>query len=554
MATKTTKKGQKKRKPKLAVYANHAIYVLINRRHMRHHYESIPPNQQAQFLSSDQQANESTLWGMNAVDFDHDQQKKLEKQYKGISKKRFRRACQAFCQSPDVLSDPRPYWLILLLSLLASVLDLFLPDLPSTPVIQLKNALSIPDALEVLLQAVHGPDLIKGKGCKLQRPACIRASVPLGAANPSQDPEDYIGGYANVNGAKRHLWLPLRCMAFALAANVPRSVQETIIGRSPLTIPIICSPTLKPKDRPLVFLLDGSPFQSVDPDMLKQLKRHRKITYLLIYCFTRWLRRKEKRQQKCRENASQFYPSTRNDRFVTTAASDEAKVIALALAVFKQFLHYASRKKGWITHEDAQSTLLETWTRLLPESAPKALSEAKTTSDAWDNPNRFWAFLARYLQENQQHISLAAPPCSPDIVAVTHQLPEGKFLIMPRRQLSQAYFNDLQSQNIILPSGGEKKWDTTLQRAILEWGIQAKTEGKDISWRYTLYDNQAPKNKRKLPCLAFPIDQLPGTIITQLINWFGNDFDPWISPTKLRNDSEQEKVTGNAEIGENDVG
>lgn len=545
MATK-----KKTLKPRLAIQFDCRNYLLNKRPHMKSHYVPLSSDQQARYLSSDQQVNEAALWGMKTADLDHPWQKKLKRALKRTPKRKLARACRTLCGAPNMLPDPKPGWLILLLSLLAAVLDLFHQDLPGVPIVQLKGSLTIPDPLEALLRAIRGPNKVKGKGFKLKRPACIRADIPLGASTPSLDPEDYIGGHAKVEGLKRHFWLPLRCTAFAIAANVPLSLQAAIVERSPLTIPVFCAPVPKLKNRPLVLPIDSTAFQSVDPDMLASLKKDRKNTFLAIHSFISWLWRKKRHWKACLKDVERFYPRTRNGRFVTTNASDEAKVIALALAIFKQFLRFASKKK-WITDEDAQSFLHDAWTQVLPESAPKGLADGEPVAGAWDNPGTFWSFLARYLQEHQRSISLDGAPCERSIIAVAHHLFDDTYLIFPREQLAQAYAEYLRAQGI--PQLEATNWETALQRTIQDWGIQVKTEKKDITWRFVFYKKGGSADKCKVPCLAFPLAQLPETIMNNLLDWFGEAFGRWFQPQAGRNEAETEKVTETVQNGDNHV-
>jgi len=543
---------KKKLKPKFVIHADRATYLLGKRPHQRHHYVPFTPEQQSQFLSSDQTANESTLWNKMSADLNHQQKKGTKRKAKNTSKKKFRHACRTLFDAPNMLPDPKPGWMVLLLSLLASVLDLFLPDLPSAPTVRLRDSISIPEPLESLLRAVHGPSSIKGKKTRVKRPACIRAFVPKKSLAPSLDLEDYIGGYTKVHSFKRHFWFPLRCTAFALAASVPQPVQATIIDRSPLTIPIVCSPTLKLKDRPLELQLDGPSFDTVDGERLKQLRKRRGRTYLVVNCFAHWLRHSKKQRKKVREDISKFYPRAQNGGMTTTTAPDDVKALALALAIFKRFLRYAS-KQDWLTHEEAQAILTSAWTCLLPASAPAVSSGANAAAGSWNDPGIFWSFLEHYLQANQQRISLTPPPCAPDVVAVTHTFSKTKFLILPRSQFTHAYFTELQARGIAVPSDDEKKGGVAVQRMLLNWGVQVKKEGEEHTWRYTFYDKQTPKNDRKLPCLAFPISQLPDSIISRLSDWFGAEFDPWIPSSAARNIPDPEKVTENAENGANYV-
>lgn len=49
---------------------------------------------------------------------------------------------------------------------------------------------------------------------------------------------------------------------------------------------------------------------------------------------------------------------------------------------------------------------------------------------------------------------------------------------------------------------------------MLEWQIELRTEGDDITWRYKFYaKGQAPKGeKEKLPCIGIPVRRLPEEI------------------------------------------
>ena len=71
-----------------------------------------------------------------------------------------------------------------------------------------------------------------------------------------------------------------------------------------------------------------------------------------------------------------------------------------------------------------------------------------------------------------------------------------------------------------------KKWEVTLQRTILNWGVPVKTEGDDISWRFPYYDPETvpEKQRSKLPCLGFPVDMLPDNIQKWIKTAFGDVF------------------------------
>ena len=437
------------------------------------------------------------------------------------------RSCLLLCTAHQSIQAPQPAAVLLLLLYLSQVMDLALPHQPGVPTIFITNATDIPSALKQITAVVCGPESFKGKNLHLKRPTCLQAVVPLGAVSPSGSMEDYLGGCCRLEwGGKAHFWLPL-CRAAILSPNLPLSVRKQIMDFSPLMLPLTLGSGKGSGARP-VFLLDGKQFEAYDPDRLSALRESSPIIQCQLAAFVGWMRAKKKRQRIWLEGSADFLPATRTGRFVQTCSDDNARILSAALSLFRQFLQFASAKAGWITADEAHHILLDYWQLALPESAPS--DSADGTPLSWDSPAAFWRFLNEYIAESARSISTEGAPVSGGIVGALHRLASGEsFLIFPRTLLLQAYMGWLSAK------GGRTleqvgRWEAQMQTAIQGWGVPLKREGEDISWRFTFYQShQAPQGlKEKLPCLAFPLDQLPQEIIRSLESSLGAACSRWL--------------------------
>lgn len=536
------KKKWKQQRVRLALTANGSTTYLRKDPDRKHRLVPSSPEDIARQVSPKSRKNKRSESGhrLDEIELGKREGEKARKRLQKARHKQRRKAFRVLCSIPSISPDAKTIWKLLLLCLLSLVLDLAVPNLPGVPVIQLENAAYIPEPLRKILTAFRGPATLGNRGAKLKRPSYLHAYVPLGSPSPSTQMEDYLGGCVKVGGKKKFYWVPLSCTMFAIAPNTPESVRKTAIANSPLAIPILCG-NPKIQDRPLL-KLEGIAFQQYDPQMLKTLESYSKLIFAELFDFSRRMHQKKRRWRNFTEAANQFIPKSKNGRFISVDLSPETTITATALAVFKMLLEYAVKEK-WVGQERARRALQDAQTQLLPQSAPhRDSSDSVGSAASWDDPNIFWAFLQNYLQEHQQQISLAGAPCDRNTIAVAHQVKNEKFLILPRNQCATAYADYLHQQGITIPEE-MKKWETDLQRAILEWGVQIKREGSSVTWRFNFYRKDNSKEDCKVPCLAFPPAQLPDSITDKLTDWFGSEFAQWIPPQSGRNEVDVEKVT-----------
>ena len=437
------------------------------------------------------------------------------------------RACLLLCTAHQSIQAPQAAAVLLLLLCLSQVMDLALPHLPGVPTIFITNTTDIPSALKQMTAVVCGPESFKGKNFHLKRPSYLQAVVPLGAAAPSCNMEKYLGGCCRLEwGEKVHFWLPL-CRAAILSPNLPSSVRKQILDSSPLMLPLTLGSGKGSGARP-VFLLDGKQFEAYAPDRLSALRESSPIIQSQLGAFVSWMRAKKKRQRKWIDGSADFLPTTQVGRFVQHGSDDNTRVLSIALSLFRQFLWFASAKAGWLTADEARHILRDYWQLVLPESVPSGSSESTPLS--WDSPAAFWRFLNEYIAESSRSISTEGAPVSGGIVGVLHRLASGEsFLIFPRTLLLQAYMGWLSAKGgrTLAQTG---RWEAQVQTAIQGWGVPLKREGDDISWRFSFYQShQAPQGlKEKLPCLAFPLDQLPQEIVGSLESSLGAACSRWL--------------------------
>ena len=462
-----------------------------------------------------------------------DQQKKRWKALRKANQEELHDACMTLLDLPAAFAKALPVAQLVLLALLSLVIDLALPHLPGVPIAYFSILGGVPNLLRKILHAISGPDIQCGKKWELKRPTALLPFVPLGETAPALVPETYVGGwFKDWRGRKHHFWLPYHCQAIIIAPNFPHKLAEKIIGASPLAIFIVCgTQKFQAKER-MSLTADGSTFLTFDPLMADQFGRFEELIRAEIQDFVQWLRAKKKRWRAWLDDVGGFLPKTNQGRFLQVSSAPDAQLLACCLALFKAFLSFAVEKRGWLTMAEAQQFLLDYWCLVLPESAPAtgAGYGGQVGNCRWNDPLTFWTFLSGYISEHATKISADGAPVKQEIVVVLHRLSDVPYIIFPRSPMLQAYVSWLQDRRVDIPEQGGR-WETQVQSAIMNGGIAVKTEGEDISWRFAFYrKGQAPAGlKEKLPCLAFPLAQLPPEVITALKSALGPAFTPWSS-------------------------
>lgn len=473
-----------------------------------------------------------------------DQEKKWKRWLKAADKSELQEACNLWCQIWEMFQNPSPACHLVLLSMLARVCDIAMPELPGIPVISLKNRFTPTESLRLLLLTVNGADCVKKKGrFYVRRPSTLSPIVPLGRTAPSEDLCSYLGGYTRLgySGKERRFWVPLVCKAIVICPNVPMSVINRTIDSSPLAIPIFLGTNKKQQGRPVISL-DGSTLDSYDPEMLQTLIQNIPIVHAELEIFIRWLTSRKKRIRIWQEEVETFFPTARRGRFVQKIDTEEIRIKAVALSLFKQWLMFCCEVTGWISLDTANAALFSAWGMILPESAPAAEGGASECVK-WNDPDTFWSFLSKYMEEQKGSLATSGVPHTASTIATLRKLPEGMHLIFPRAALLAAY------EEWLVEHGGEtppkeKYWETKAQKLISGWGVQLKTEGSDVTWRFSFYDKgEAPAGvNEKLACLAFPLQQLPDSIQKILKKRFESMSDTALNLREAATDSEPKNV------------
>lgn len=433
----------------------------------------------------------------------------------------------------------------LLLGLLSRMMDAAFTFLPGAPIVTLSGLPQIPATLNLLLALTQGQHELSGSKWKLKRPHSIASKVPIGGNTPTSDVETYIGGHYK----SKKFWVPYQNGSVAIAANVPQEVFEAIITSSPFMIPFLCSmpskKIMKDSTRPLL-KYNGDAYFMFDQDMLGQLCASSHVISGMFEAFLEWFRKKGKRIRAWSDDIDTFRPVIRQGKYTQRVMDNDVGYYAAMLSLWNQFLLFASREKNWITEEQASESLHRYWRLILPESAPanEIMVDGQPIAGRWDQPEVFWTFLIHYLTENKSNLVGFNRPRNKKTVGILHRLSNQDYLVFPRKRLTDAYLDCL--SEIGHATDCPEEFDIALQKKIMSWSIQLKNEGKDITWRYSFYpENDVPNGqKSKLPCLAFPVLQLPAEVTDVLNTVFGTAFGGCNIGNQTRTETEQGKVLG----------
>lgn len=447
-----------------------------------------------------------------------------------LKKLPFRNACLTLLNFPNCIECTEAAAILMLLLLLCQAAHLLAGVVPTLPILLLNStpqtAISV---LTPLLRAVQGPELWKGADWKLHRPHIIRPKLSLMETRPSQSLVDYIGGYfRNEIGKKQKFCFPIICSSVALLPDLPSAISQKIIQLSPLSLPILFEKKLKIDYRSVLELPPNS-FNSYDPNDLNNLSVDADNCYPAIILFFGWLCEKQKRIKRWRENIDHFCPVTRKGRFATPQSDERTEWLCAALALFQQFLFFASERNDWLTQEEAKEFMLRYWRLALPESAPQPDGgQFDSVSLSYEAPELFYRFLTDYYLPTYQNQVLNATKGFEGTVGLIRNLEGIDLFITPRKVFLKSYAKWLEEHHASCFALSTPTDGAVVQRKLMEAGVPLRGEKNNPStWRHAFYK----KRKDKVDCLALPIPQLPEQVQATFESLFGLLSDTFVHPT-----------------------
>lgn len=442
---------------------------------------------------------------------------KRKRTAKTPKKKQHKKACLALCSFPSCVENSQAAAILLLLVLLSQVAHLLVGLIPAMPVVHLEGAtLSAVPALSTLLKAIQGPEKWEGKGWMLRRPHIIRPKLSLQETNPSQSPWDYIGGtFENDIGKNRKFYFPILCSSVVLLPGVPPSIMQTVIQISPLALLVVFE-SAKAANTRSKFKLKETGFDSYDVEKLEALSKFAKDCYWEVEAFLKWFCGKTKHIKRWQDEIDRFRPVTHKGRFTTPKSDDQTEWLCAGLALFQQYLYFASEKADWITPDEARDFLIQYWQLVLPESAPYTDSNGVAHEHMdYKKPDIFYKFLTEYFLTTYRSQVLHEAKGTSETMALIRELGGELVFITLRKPFLESYTQWLTEQHS--PSFDLEN-EASIQRQLMDAGIPLRGEKNNPStWRHAFYK----ESKDKVDCLALPITKLP----KQVQAAFGNLFD-----------------------------
>ncbi len=447
---------------------------------------------------------------------DHKVKLKRKRTAKTPKEKYCKKACLALCSFPGCVENSQATVLFLLV-LLSQIAHLLVGLVPAMPVVHLDGVtLAAVPALSVLLQAIQGPERWKGKDWMLRRPHIIRSQLSLTETKPSQFLWDYIGGvFQNDIGKKKKFYFPLLCSSAVLVPGVPSPVAQSIMQISPLALLIVFDGTKVTDARPKLEL-KATGFDSYDPEKIKELSEFAEDCYWEIEVFLNWFCGNKKHIKRWQNEIVRFRPVTRKENFMTPKSDDRTEWLCAGLALFQQYLYFASEKAEWITKEEARDILLQYWKLVLPESAPRTDdSETEYGQMDYKEPDILYKFLTEYFLTTYHSQVLHGTKGTSETMALIRELDGETVFITPRKQFLETYARWLTEQH---SPAFELGSEATIQRQLMEAGVPLRGEKNNPStWRHAFYK----ETKDRVDCLALPITKLPEQVQAAFGNLFG---------------------------------
>lgn len=418
-----------------------------------------------------------------------------------------RDACLALCGFPDCIENAESAAMVFLLTFLSQVAHLLVGITPAMPAVILDCAAPASVlTIQTLLRAFQGPEKWKGKGWELRCPHIVLPRLALGETKPSVSLYDYIGGkFRDDVGKKRKFYFPVISSTVALMPDVPSIVVKEIAQISPTALLLVFTHKNEAVSHPLLPIKDAG-FDTYDKEKVDKLDGLAEICYGEIITFLVWFCKKKKHIQQWRKGMDCFRPVAHQGRFSKPQSDNQTEWLCAGLALFRQFLLFASEKVEWITTEEAHDILIKYWRLVLPASAPNEDSASDSIALAYDDPQVFYSFLIEnYLPTYHNQIMVGAKGES-GTMGLIHMLDGKQCFIAPRQNFLKVYGKWLAGHGAIGFDLSSIKGEAIVQGKLREAGVPIHGEKNNPStWRFQYYKD----SKDKINCLALPIAQLP---------------------------------------------
>lgn len=431
--------------------------------------------------------------------------------FKAASPADKREACTILCTCPELLENPTPGYLCLLLSLFAR----FISYLPA-PIVCISITVNCgdidvaPEFLRVVLSAINGPIRLSGPGFSLLRPSSLFAYRIPGRHSFSVAPTDYIGGWLKSQGEKFLFWLPLWDRAVCVAPGMPPKAAQLILDSSPSVIPFCCNGMRLQRD--LAVNLPGKALYGANTDGLTDLDWNAPLISILVEKFVKQTRKQVIRGDVL-DSLDDFLPPVHLGRAVDGAYSAQDRVVAVSLCLYRHFLSYL-RDHSWLSDFQCAEFLQKAQNAVLPPSVREDLSHCSDSVSIgnWNDPENFWKFLVEFIADNPESISRGTPPYAADVKGAIHTLRSSAepLFILPRFIIESAYRAYCASHGL-----GHAWSILDLTREISTWPVGLKQERDNSGWQYNFYrEDSIPPACRsgKISCFGFPIRKLPRSI------------------------------------------
>lgn len=456
-----------------------------------------------------------------------------------------REVCLAFCKYPFLFEDKASAVTLLLLVLLAQVAQYWISGI-SLPIICYTSATSpiATSGLRALLRAIQGPEKWSGDDWQLRRPWVIHAQQSILETAPSQSPIDYIGGvFTNHYSEQRKFYFPYICSAMSFSPDTPPSVAKQIIDDSPLALPIMLGNRQPKNDTRFLWKFSDAFWESYNQDGLKAFEVYAPGIHMQICAFLEWLCPHKKRVKVWLDSVNTFRPFQRNGSFTRLKTDHKTEYLCAALALFQQYLYFASDMVGCISQEDARKILLDYRRLVLPESAPAVQAGGASANRMYDDPDVFYQFLIKHFLPTYKAQIHLGDYGNRETVGLIRNMDGCDLLIIPRGVCLKSYENWLTTKQITFPKSNAKNHEAAMQRTLQNANIPLRHEkNNESTWRCNFYEAENGTSKTKsVPCFGFPIQQLPQPVQDCLSTMFGLQSNPTVNP----NDSDLQPNTPN---------